>query len=47
MVEKNVLKMKARSHRVRTMFNTGTRSHKSRKDYNRKENKVNLLKIDY
>ena len=47
MVEKNVLKMKARSHRVRTMFNTGTRSYKSRKDYNRKENKVNLLKIDY
>lgn len=47
MVEKNVLKLKARTHRIHTMFNTGTRSFKSKKDYNRRDNKVNLTKINY
>ena len=47
MVEKNVFKLKARTHRVRTMFNTGTRSFKSKKDYNRRDNKINLTKINY
>lgn len=47
MVEKNVRKLKARANRVRTMFNTGTRSFKSNKDYNRRDNKINLTKINY
>lgn len=39
---KKQIKEKNKQNRVRTMFNTGTRVHKSKKDYNRKEGK-NLL----
>ena len=47
MTEKNLNKLKARKNRVMTLFNTGTRTHKSKRDYNRKDNKINLLKISY
>ena len=30
--------------RVRTLFNTGTRTHKSKKDYDRKREKRNIKK---
>lgn len=36
MVEKNKKKKNAKKHRVLVLFNTGTRSYKSKKDYNRK-----------
>lgn len=37
MVEKNKRKAEAREKRVQARFNTGTRTHKSKKDYKRKK----------
>lgn len=37
---KKQLKAKNNQNRVRTLFNTGTRTHKSKKDYDRKKEKL-------
>ena len=37
MVEKNERKERAKKQKVRVPFNTGTRPHKSKKNYNRKD----------
>jgi len=39
MTEKNRRKLEAKRHRVYFDMNTGTRTHKSRKDYDRREGK--------
>lgn len=37
---KKQVKAKNNQKRVRTLFNTGTRTHKSKKDYDRKKEKL-------
>ncbi len=39
MIEKNEKKERAKKQRVRVPFNTGTRPHKSKKNYDRKNNR--------
>lgn len=46
MVEKNLKKKKAKKNRVMVNFNTGSRIHKNKKDYNRQEEKLKILKKD-
>lgn len=43
---KKQIKEKNKSQRVLVLMNTGTRVHKSAKDYDRRRNKVDLRKID-
>jgi hypothetical protein len=45
MVEKNLKKEKAKKQRVMNDFNTGTRSMKSEKYYDRKNSKKELKKL--
>lgn len=40
-------KAKNNRNRVRTLFNTGTRTHKSKKDYNRQKDKLKTKKGDW
>ena len=42
---KKVKKEEAKKQRVLVLFNTGTRTHKSKKDYNRKAIKNELRKV--
>lgn len=42
---KKIKKEEAKKQRVLVMFNTGTRTHKSKKDYNRKDLKKELRKL--
>ena len=47
MIDKRSKKEKkedAKKHRVLALFNTGTRTHKSKKDYDRKKLKKNLTR---
>ncbi len=44
MVEKNERKERAKKQRVRVPFNTGTRPHKSKKAYDRKNNSKEIRK---
>ncbi len=41
---KKARKEKNNKKRVRTQFNTGTRTHKNKKDYNRKKEKLFIKK---
>lgn len=43
---KKVKKQKNSEKRIRVLFNTGTRTHKSKKDYNRKEGKKFLKNFE-
>lgn len=41
------MKEKNNKNRVRVLFNTGTRTHKNAKDWNRQKNKLAIRKEEY
>lgn len=45
MVEKNLKKEKAKKNRILAGFNTGTRTHKNKKDYNRQAEKLAIKEM--
>lgn len=44
---KKQIKEKNNKDRVRVLFNIGTRTHKSAKDWNRQKNKLEIRKGEY
>lgn len=47
MIEKNKKKQQAKEKRVLVLFNTGSRTHKSEKDYNRQKSKQEVRNADF
>ncbi len=46
MTKKQIKEMNNKK-RVRTLFNTGTRTHKSAKDWNRQQNKLDIKRGEW